>query len=99
MSVTVGAALKKIAVALLTDKKTWEKLGVLVLALLLFFLLPMMAVTATFKGLEAAAKEPEFGEAIAADMSHEDIAGAMSIESTLNGIQTAMTAAGCEDKA
>ncbi len=35
LSATVGAALKKIAVALLTDKKTWEKLGVLVLALLL----------------------------------------------------------------
>ncbi len=99
MSATVGAALKKIAVALLTDKKTWEKLGVLVLALLLLFLLPMMAVTATFKGLEVAAKEPEFGEAIAADMSLEDIAGAMSIEFTLNDIQTAMTAAGLEDEA
>ncbi len=44
----------------------------LALALLLLFLLPMMAVTATFKGLEVAAKEPEFGEAVAADMSFED---------------------------
>ena len=35
MSATLGAALKKIAVALLADRKNWEKLAVALFAVLL----------------------------------------------------------------
>ena len=37
MSVTIGAALKKIAVALLTDRRNWEKIAVALFAVLLLF--------------------------------------------------------------
>ena len=41
MSVIIGAALKKIAVALLTDRGNWEKIAVALFAVLLLFLLPI----------------------------------------------------------
>ena len=49
MSVTIGAALKKIAVALLADRKNWEKLAVALFAVLLLFLLPILSVEAIFQ--------------------------------------------------
>ena len=50
MSATLGAALKKIAVALLADRKNWEKLAVALFAALLLFLLPILSVEAIFPG-------------------------------------------------
>ena len=49
MSATLGAALKKIAVALLTDKKNWEKIGAVLLAVVLLILLPVLSVEAIFQ--------------------------------------------------
>ena len=49
MSATLGAALKKIAVALLADRKNWEKLAVALFAVLLLFLLPVLSVEAIFQ--------------------------------------------------
>ena len=49
MSATLGAALKKIAVALLADRKNWEKLAVALFAALLLFLLPILSVEAIFQ--------------------------------------------------
>ena len=50
MSATIGAALKKIAVALLTDRKNWEKIGAVLLAVVLLIFLPVLSVEAIFKG-------------------------------------------------
>ena len=50
MSATLGAALKKIAVALLTDRRNWEKIAVALFAVLLLFLLPVLSVEAIFQG-------------------------------------------------
>ena len=50
MSSTIGAALKKIAVALATDRRNWEKIGIVLLAVLLLFLLPVLSVEAVFQG-------------------------------------------------
>ena len=50
MSATIGAALKKIAVALATDRRNWEKIGIVLLAVLLLFLLPVLSVEAVFQG-------------------------------------------------
>ncbi len=44
-----GAALKTFAVALLTDRRNWEKIGIALLAALLF-LLPVLSVLAVFQG-------------------------------------------------
>lgn len=48
MSATVAAALKKIAVALLTDKKTWKRIGFLICMILVLFLMPIIMILAIF---------------------------------------------------
>ena len=45
MSVTVGAALKKIAVALLSDKKTLKKAAMAILVVIVALFMPMAAIT------------------------------------------------------
>ena len=49
MSATLGAALKKIAVALLADRNNWEKIAGALFAVLLLFLLPILSVEAIFQ--------------------------------------------------
>ena len=49
MSATLGTALKKIAVALATDRRNWEKIAVALFAVLLLFLLPVLSVEAIFQ--------------------------------------------------
>ena len=67
MSATVGAALKKIAVALFTDRKILRKLGIFALSLLVGILMPMAAVIGIFAGATM-------------DISEEDIENALSDE-------------------
>lgn len=99
MSATVGAALKKILTVLLTDKRGRKALGTAVLAVLLSVFLPVMGVLSVFKGLEMTADEPNFGEAVLADLSFEDTAGAANVEDRLREIEEAMKAAGLKQEA
>ena len=50
MSATVGEALKKIAVALLTDKRVLKTLGGIVLGILIIIIMPVVAVISVFNG-------------------------------------------------
>ena len=50
MSATVAAALKKIAVALLTDKKALKTIGGIVLGMLIIIIMPIVAVVSIFNG-------------------------------------------------
>ena len=50
MSAALGAALKKIAVALLTDKRVLKAIGMTVLVLIVALLLPLMAMMAILSG-------------------------------------------------
>lgn len=50
MSATVGAALKKVAVALLTDKRVLKTLGGIVLGILIIIIMPVVAVISVFSG-------------------------------------------------
>ena len=50
MSVTVGAALKKIAVALLSDKKTLKKAAMAILVVIVALFMPMAAIITVFSG-------------------------------------------------
>ena len=50
MSATVAAALKKIAVALLTDKKALKTIGGIVLGVLIIIIMPIVAVVSLFNG-------------------------------------------------
>lgn len=46
MSATIGAALKKIAAAILLDKRNWEKIACLLLAVFMMVVFPMVALAA-----------------------------------------------------
>lgn len=50
MSATVGAALKKIAVALLTDKKIIKTIGGIVIGIIIILVMPIIAVVSVFNG-------------------------------------------------
>ncbi len=50
MSATVAAALKKIAVALLTDKRSLKTIGGIVLGIIIIIVMPIAAVLAVFSG-------------------------------------------------
>ena len=50
MSATVGAALKKVAVALLSDTRILKKVAIFILSVLVGILMPMAAVLGIFTG-------------------------------------------------
>ncbi|WP_295249633.1 MULTISPECIES: NlpC/P60 family protein [Ruminococcus] len=50
MSATIGAALKKIAVSLLTDKKVIKTIGGIVLGIIIIVVMPIVAVVSIFNG-------------------------------------------------
>ena len=50
MSATIGAALKKIAVALLTDKKVIKTIGGIVIGIIIIVVMPIVAVISIFNG-------------------------------------------------
>lgn len=50
MSATVAAALKKIAVYLLTDKKALKVVGGIVLGIIIIIIMPIVAVVSIFNG-------------------------------------------------
>lgn len=50
MSATIGAALKKIAVALLTDKNVIKTIGGIVIGIIIIVVMPIVAVVSVFNG-------------------------------------------------
>lgn len=50
MSATIGAALKKITVALLTDKKVIKTIGGIVIGIIIIVVMPIVAVVSVFNG-------------------------------------------------
>lgn len=50
VSATIGAALKKIAVALLTDKKVIKTIGGIVIGIIIIVVMPIIAVVSVFNG-------------------------------------------------
>ena len=50
MSATIGAALKKIAVALLTDKKVIKTIGGIIIGVIIIVVMPIVAVVSIFNG-------------------------------------------------
>lgn len=92
MHVTVGAALKKLAIALASDRKTLKKVALAVLILIVALLMPMVAVVAVFSGtleLDVAALEEQIME----NMTDEQRRMLQNIEDTMNAIETAMVEA------
>ena len=90
MSAAIGAALKKIAVALLTDKKVLKTLGMAILVLIVALLLPLMAMMAILSG-DIELDTGELMDRIEANLSASDLAMLTTIQDTMDGIETALT--------
>ena len=90
MSAAIGAALKKIAVALLTDKKVLKALGMAILVLIVALLLPLMAMMAILTG-DIELDTGELMDRIEANLSVSDLAMLTTIQDTMDGIETALT--------
>ena len=93
MSATLGAALKKIAVALLTDRRNWEKIGIALLAALLLFLLPVLSVLAVFQG-DFDWDSPELVSAVIQELDVGSLGFLEGTNSVLAQLQEALKAAG-----
>ena len=90
MSAAIGAALKKIAVALLTDKRVLKTLGMAILVLIVALLLPLMAMMAILSG-DIELDTGELMDRIEANLSASDLAMLTTIQDTMDGIETALT--------
>lgn len=93
MSVTVGAALKKIAVALLTNPKVIKTIGGIVLGIIIIIIMPIVAVVSIFNGgidLDA----DRLQQMVVENLSAEEQAKLQLVEDTMLSIESEMKAAG-----
>lgn len=93
MSATIGAALKKIAVALLADRRNWEKIGAVLLAVVLLVLLPVLSVEAIFQG-DFDWDSPELVSAVLEDLDVGSLGFLENSNSVLTQLQEALKEAG-----
>lgn len=96
MNITVAAALKKIAVALLSKRKVAKKVGIFILSITVAIFMPMGAVLALFEG------KIEFSDeqisAIADTIDAEELAKLAKVQLTLDEIEEAMDDADVGDR-
>ena len=97
MSAALGAALKKIAVALLSDPKTLKKIVGIVLTLLVAVILPIAAVIAIFS-TDFEIDVPEFQRLAIQNLTPEQQANLQHLEDTGSAIQAELTARGQEKR-
>ena len=90
MSAALGAALKKIAVALLTDKRVLKTIGMVILVLIVALLLPLMAMVALLSG-DIELDTDALMAQIEANLSDSDSTMLTNIEDTMEAIDTALT--------
>ena len=93
MSVTVAAALKKIAVAILTDKKLRKAVLGIVLGIIIIVIMPAVAVIALFNG-DINIDTDRLLQIVVEEMSDEEKAKLQAVEDTMKAIETAMTEKG-----
>lgn len=93
MSITVGAALKKIAVSLLTNKKVLKTIGGIALGIVIIIVMPIVAIVSIFNG-DMNIDTDRLQELVVQNLSVEEQAKLQAVEDTMYGIEDAMTAAG-----
>ncbi len=93
MSATVAAALKKIAVALLTDKKVLKTIGGIVLGIIILVIMPIVAVVSIFNG-DVNIDTDRLQQMVVQNLSAEETDKLQFVEDTMVGIENTMTAAG-----
>lgn len=93
MSAVVGAALKKIAVALLTNPKVLKTIGGIVLGIIIIIIMPIIAVVSIFNG-DINIDTDRLQQLVIENLSAEEQAELQFVEDTMYGIEDAMIAAG-----
>ena len=90
MGAAIGAALKKIGAALLTDKNVLKTIGMVILVLVVALLLPLMAMMAILSG-DIQLDTDALMEQIEMNLTAKDIAMLSRVEDTMEAIDTALT--------
>ena len=93
MSATVAAALKKIAVAILTDKKLRKAVLGIVLGIIIIVIMPMVAILSIFSG-DINIDTDRLQQIVVEEMSDEEKAKLQAVEDTMKAIETAMNEKG-----
>ena len=93
MSVTVGAALKKIVVAILTNPKVLKTIGGIVLGIIVIIIMPIVAVVSIFSG-DIEIDTGRLQAMVVENLSAEEQAKLQFVEDTMYGIEDEMAAAG-----
>ena len=86
MSATVGAALKKIAVSLLTNPKVLKTVGGIVLGVVVLIIMPIAAVVSVFNG-EINIDSDRLQQMVVENLSTEEQAKLQLVEDTMLGMQ------------
>lgn len=92
MGAAVGAALKKVALILLTDKDTLKAVGMIALTIIIAVLLPTMAVVGIFSGTIELDTDT-LRQEIVANLSAEDMTMLLGVEDTMIQLDDALTEA------
>lgn len=95
--VTVGAVLKKIAVALLTNPKVLKTVGGIVLGIIIIIIMPIVAIVSIFNG-DVDIDYGRLDEIIVENMDESDRKNLELSESVLAELETKMTEAGFESR-
>ena len=90
MSAAVGAALKKIAVAIVTDPRVLKKLLFALLVLFVALIAPMIFVVSIFSG-DFKVDTARLQQHVVANLSASDVVFLSSVEDTMEAIESAMT--------
>lgn len=98
MSTTVGAALKRVALALLGEPKVFKKVCMAVLILLIAIIMPIVAVIGVLSG-DIEIDTNALMNAVMTNLSAEERARLQEIEDTMNDIEREMKAAGFGERA
>lgn len=93
MSATVAAALKKIAVAVLTDKKLRRTVLGIVLGVIIIIIMPVVAVISLFNG-DIEIDTDRLQTLVVENLSAEEKAKLQAVEDTMYAIENEMKAAG-----
>lgn len=97
MSTTVAAALKKIAVAILGDKKGRKIVLGILLGVLVIVFLPLAAILGMFSG-EIEIDTGQLVELVQENLSEDELAGLQIMQDTVAALSDAMTEAGFADR-
>lgn len=87
MSATIGTALKKIAVSLLTDKKVLKTIGGIVIGIIIIVVMPIIAVISIFNG-SMNIDTDKLNQSIQQNISDEQMEKFQLINDTMSEVET-----------